>query len=174
MKGNSSAHQARPMIGTQINSFFRKNLSSGIRRFSTCCSTRISTQLWWLHTTRYHWRGLKGCKPLTSQSSFWVRRIQKLLPAIQASAMRSSSGSIKSRTALKGSSSLTIDTASRIGTHSRMLSSMSRPARAPRRGGGKKWSMVAEILGRRLCAGAVFSGMISLFVRPFFEEGAQR
>jgi hypothetical protein len=47
--------------------------------------------------------------PVTSQLSSCVSRIHPLLPAIHASAMRNSSGSISNRTDLKGSSSLMME-----------------------------------------------------------------
>lgn len=53
MNGNSSAHHASPITGTQISCCFRKNLRNGMRRFSVCCSAKMSTQDWWLACTRY-------------------------------------------------------------------------------------------------------------------------
>jgi hypothetical protein len=81
MNGKSSAHQARPITGTQISSCLRKNFSSGMWRFITCCSTKMSTHDWWLQLTRYQPRYGSLATPSTSHSVRWVRRIQPLLQA---------------------------------------------------------------------------------------------
>ncbi len=87
MNGNSSAHQHKPITGTQISSCLRKNLRNGIRRLSWYCSTRISTQLWWLLVTKYECCLSKPLSPATSQCVRPTRFIQNLLIEIQASAL---------------------------------------------------------------------------------------
>ena len=141
MNGNSSAHQASPIAGTQINWCLRKNLSRGMRRFSRCCSTKMSTHDWWLQLTRYQLRGVSPSTPCTSHTVRWVRAIQALLPEIQASAMRSKTGSIKSRTFLSGIVSFTTETSSRMGTQNRAFNTISSVATTPTRTGGKKYNM---------------------------------
>jgi hypothetical protein len=87
MNGKSSAHQARPITGTQISSCLRKNFRNGMRPWKMRCSTRMSTQLWWLGDTRYQPRGSRPSRPCTSQSGWLLGRsaaIQALLTATQA------------------------------------------------------------------------------------------
>ena len=79
-----------PIMGTQINSCFRKNLINGILPLKMCCNTRISTQDWWLALTRYQPFVSKCSTPCTSHLVFCVRFIQPELQATQlfAIAMR--------------------------------------------------------------------------------------
>jgi len=141
IKGKSSAHQARPIRGTQIRACLIKNLSSGMRRFSTCCNTKISAAAWWLAFTRYHCLRCKLSRPCTSHTVRWVSAIQALLPRIQVSATATSKGSRTSRTARQGSSNLSTAITNTSGTHSRVLASSRLLASRPRSGAGRPCSI---------------------------------
>src|SRR5450631_2997094 len=85
----------------------RKNFSIGMRRFSRCWSTMMSTHDWWLQLTMYHARYSSSSSPATDHSVRWVRRIQPLLPATQRVAIPFSARSIFTRMGLTGMASLT-------------------------------------------------------------------
>src|SRR5690606_34033997 len=127
--------------GTQISSCLRKNLSRGMRRLSTCCSTKMSTQVWWLALTMYHSFGSSPSSPSTSHSVRWVSRIQALLPEIQLLATRFSSGSSRRRTGRNGRTRRTSASANRIDVQKRTLRTSSKAATTPRAVGGRKLSI---------------------------------
>ena len=143
MNGNSSAHQHKPITGTQISSCLRKNLRNGTRRLSWYCSTRISTQLWWLLVTKYECCLSKPLSPATSQCVRPTRFIQNLLMEIQASALACI---IKRRMRCTSGMGTSSFTSARInsGQHqNRVLSANIRPASRPRSGAGRKCSIGA-------------------------------
>src|SRR5690554_920300 len=74
------------MTGTQISSFFKKNLRKGKRRLNWYCSARISTQLWWLLVTSQEWVISSFSKPSTSHSIGCTACIQKRFTEIHDSA----------------------------------------------------------------------------------------
>ena len=67
MNGNSRAHQQSPSSGTQKSSFFRKNLSIGIRRLNSHCTITMSTHDRWLQVTRYQPSRRRPAGSVTSQ-----------------------------------------------------------------------------------------------------------
>src|SRR5690554_683172 len=85
MNGKSRPHQARPITGTQISCCLRKNFRKGARRLNTRCMAKISTQLWWLLSTRYQLSRLRLSAPVTCQRVPWVSFIQPVLQATQDS-----------------------------------------------------------------------------------------
>ena len=141
MKGKSSAHQARPMTGTQMSCCLMKNLSNGMRRLNKCCNTRMSTHDWWLLLTKYQLCGSRPSTPCTSQVVRWVRPIQPLLHDIHDSAMKSSIGSMARRTVRNGKTNLTEAKTSRMGTHNSAFNVISKPAIRPTSAEGRKFNM---------------------------------
>ena len=134
---------APTITGTQISSCLRKNLRNGIRRLSWYCSTRISTQLWWLLVTKYECCLSKPLSPATSQCVRPTRFIQNLLMEIQASALACI---IKRRMRCTSGMGTSSFTSARInsGQHqNRVLSANIRPASRPRSGAGRKCSIGA-------------------------------
>ena len=83
-----------------------KNLRKGARRFRMVCSTRMSTQLWWLLMTRYQDLVLRPSSPLTRQRVRLMALIQAPLTLTQPVAMLLSAWSHSARTALIGSRNL--------------------------------------------------------------------
>ena len=106
MNGKSSAHQHRPITGTQISSCLMKNFSRGMRRLNTYCSTRMSTQLWWLLLTRYQpWRRCPSW-PDRCQRVWPTMSIHHWLTPTQFSAIALIAASETRRADLKGNTSL--------------------------------------------------------------------
>ena len=104
----------------------------------------MSAQVWWLLLTRYQLCGSSPAMPATSHAVRWVSAIQPLLPAIQVSAMATSTGSIHNLTALKGRISLTIANSSNTGTQNSTLSASNSEASKPISGAGRKFSIAGS------------------------------
>ena len=100
MNGKSSAHQTMPITGTQMSSCFRKNFRKGMWPWNMRCSTRMSTQLWWLLDTRYQPRGCRLFTPCTSHFAGLTAAIQALLLATQREASALTARSQVRRTAV--------------------------------------------------------------------------
>ena len=142
IKGNSRAHHAKPITGTQINSCLIKNFKSGILRLKMCCNTRMSTHDWWLLLTMYQLLGSSPSTPCTSQEVRWVSAIQPLLHAIQLSAMANKTGSIHKRMRLNGKTNLMVETNSKMGTQNKMLRVSKPQAIIKTKNEGRKFSIV--------------------------------
>src|SRR5471032_1466155 len=128
----------------------RKNFSIGMRRFSRCCSTMMSTHDWWLQLTMYQARYSSSSSPATDQSVRWVSRIQPLLPATQRVAIPFSALSIAMRMGLTGTTSLT-SASRKIREHqNNVLIPSSSAATTPRANGGRKVSNALLRVARRL------------------------
>src|SRR5476649_642075 len=132
----------------------RKNFSIGMRRFSRCWSTMMSTHDWWLQLTMYQARYSSSSSPATSHFVRWVRRIQPLLPATQRVAISFSARSIFTRMGFTGMASLT-SASRKIREHQKIVLIPSRNAETmPRANGGRKVSKtllgVARCLDRQL------------------------
>ncbi len=137
MNGKSSAHQARPITGTQISSRFKKNFRNGMWPWKMRCSTRMSTQLWWLLDTRYQPRGCRLSTPCTSQRAAGpTAAIQALLSATQVEASALSARSAARCTPASGTSNLTSAGGTRLAVTSKVFRPSATPVKTPRRAAG--------------------------------------
>ena len=72
-----------------------------MRRLSTRCNTRMSTQLRWLLVTRYQPSGRRPSRPLTCHCERFTAISQKLLTLIHNCGMKLSTRSVARRTGQK-------------------------------------------------------------------------
>ena len=102
-----------------------------MRRLNTFCSTRMSTQLWWLLATRYQPFGSRPSSPCTSQRTSPTTPIHQLFTAIHSVAIAFSARSVTWRTAVNGSSSLASANGTIAVTRIRTLSASVTDANTP-------------------------------------------